>query len=152
MVKTTYYNSSNDFLICNAISYARFTGTALPTCLYCEPIPPQNCQLSGKLWHLAFSRMVKGLDSNGWQRSVCFWLGDVRTVREGSSRLILLSMPVRPPSIYQQLFIYSLAISWGISLQYPPGGTNSKIFLLYSEYLPPLLFGQFSKTSLNTGL
>ena len=94
----------------------------------------QNAQRDGAEWawipHGDTCAFCITLASRGWQRSVCFWLGEVSTVREGSSRLSLLKIPVLPPPIYQQLFIYSLATSSGISLQYPPGGTSSKIFFL----------------------
>ena len=47
----THYSSapSNASYIILATSYPRFTGTAFPTCLYCDITFPQNSQLSGKL-------------------------------------------------------------------------------------------------------
>lgn len=93
----------NPFLISKPIAQASLTGTALPTCLYYCPMLPQNCQLSGKLWQRAFSLTVKGLASSGRQRSVCFWLGEISTVKDGSSRLSLRKMPVRP-AVQAQIF------------------------------------------------
>ncbi len=52
-------------LISERPAAARFTGTALPICLYCAVIFPQNCQSSGKVCILAYSLTVNGLVSVG---------------------------------------------------------------------------------------
>ena len=58
---------------------------------------PANCQESGKVCTRAYSRVVSGLVSSGWQRSVCFCAGLQVRVRLGSSQARRRAMPVRPP-------------------------------------------------------
>ena len=65
--------------------------------LYCEDMEPWKVQLSGKDCILAYSRIVSGRVSEGWQRSVCFCAGAQVRVKLGSSQDNLLAMPVFPP-------------------------------------------------------
>ena len=81
--------------------------------------------------------------------------GRTQTVRDEpgiTKKRHYISESVIIASISQQLFIYSLAIAGSISLQYPPAGTNSKIFLFFSPYGTPGPCGQSKRTSLRTGL
>ena len=78
-------------------SLAKFTGTAFPICLYWFNKDPQKCQLSGNVCILAYSLIVNGLVSSGWQRSVCFCAGEQVNVKHGSSQDIRLAIPVFPP-------------------------------------------------------
>ena len=88
------------------IAHARFTGTALPICLYLWLILPAKSQLSGKVWIRAYSLTERGRVSSGWQRSVCFWQGEHVSVREGSSRERRRAIPVLPPPKCQLPPIY----------------------------------------------
>ena len=101
-------------------AHARFTGTALPICLYLSAMDPANCQLSGNVWILAYSLTVNGRVSSGWHRSVCFWHGEHVSVNDGSSKDKRRAIPVLPPPKSQLPPIYSLATSSGRLRQSPP--------------------------------
>ena len=102
------------------IAHARFTGTAFPICLYWSLSVPANCQSSGNVCIRAYSLIVNGRVSSGWQRSVCFWHGEQVRVSDGSSRARRRAIPVFPPPRNQLPPIYSFATSSGRSLQSPP--------------------------------
>lgn len=76
---------------------AKFTGTALPICLYRADNGPLNSQSSGKVCIRAYSLTVSGRVSSGWQRSVCFCAGEQVNVRLGSSIDKRRAIPVFPP-------------------------------------------------------
>ena len=81
------------------IKKAKLTGTALPICVYCAVIDPQNPQLSGNVWMRANSRTASGRTSAGWQYSVCVCAGEQVNVGQGLSHDKRRATPVRPPEL-----------------------------------------------------
>ena len=59
------------------------TGTAFPSWRYLLAVPPTTAQPAGKPWMRAYSGMLRGRSSSGWQSEVAFWSGSVFRVGQG---------------------------------------------------------------------
>ena len=124
--------SLNSLIKARPTAHAKLTGTAFPICLYFSLMLPSNVQSSGNVCILAYSRTLRGLVSNGWQRSVCFWQGEHVSVSDGSSSDNRRAMPVFPPPRCQLPPKYSCAIFTGRLRQSPPSGTSSSTLRFFS--------------------